>query len=202
MTAKRDAKREDLRGRLIEAAQARIQSSGLAGLRARDITADAGCALGALYTAFADLDELILHVNSITLARLGAALEQEAIGAAEPRARLKALAKAYLGFARDNRMAWKALFEHRMAPDVPVPEWHLAEHAVLIQHLVEPLAQLLPTLGSHDLLARARTLFSAVHGIVAISLEDRFIGLAPTDLESELLGFVDTLVSGLETERE
>lgn len=202
MTAKRDAKREDLRSRLIEAAQARIEASGLAGLRARDITADAGCALGALYTAFADLDELILHVNSITLARLGAALEQEETGAAEPRARLKALAKAYLGFARDNHMAWKALFEHRMAPGVPVPEWHLAEHAVLIQHLVEPLAQLLPALAPPDLLARARTLFSAVHGIVAISLEDRFIGLAPTDLESELLGFVDTLVSGLETERE
>ena len=202
MTAKRDAKREDLRGRLIEAAQARIQSSGLAGLRARDITADAGCALGALYTAFADLDELILHVNSITLARLGEALQQEATGAAEPRARLKALAKAYLGFARDNRMAWKALFEHRMAPGVAVPEWHLAEHAVLIQHLVEPLAHLLPALDTPDLLARARTLFSAVHGIVAISLEDRFIGLAPTDLESELLGFVDTLVSGLEAERE
>jgi len=124
MTAKRDARREDLRGRLIEAARVRIQASGLAGLRARDITADAGCALGALYTAFADLDELILHVNSITLARLGAALQQEATGAAEPRARLKALAKAYLGFARDNRMAWKALFEHRMAPGVPVPEWH------------------------------------------------------------------------------
>ena len=64
MTTKRDARREDLKGRLIEAAQARIQSSGLAGLRARDITADAGCALGALYTAFADLDDLILHVNS------------------------------------------------------------------------------------------------------------------------------------------
>lgn len=202
MTAKRDAKREDLKGRLIEAAHAHIQSSGLGGLRARDITADAGCALGALYTAFADLDELILHVNSITLARLGAALREEATSAVAPRAKLKALAKAYLGFARDNRMLWAALFEHRMAPGVPVPEWHLAEHAVLIQHLVEPLAALRPALETPDLLARARTLFSAVHGIVAISLEDRFIGLAPTDLEAELLNFVDVLVTGLETERE
>jgi len=197
MTEKRDARREDLKGRLITAAEAHIQSSGLGGLRARDITADAGCALGALYTAFADLDELVLHVNSITLARLGAALRQEATSAVEPRAKLKALAKAYLSFARDNRMLWAALFEHRMAPGVPVPEWHLAEHAVLIQHLVEPLAALRPAAEMPDLLARARTLFSAVHGIVAISLEDRFIGLAPTDLESELLGFVDVLVTGL-----
>lgn len=202
MTAKRDAKREDLKGRLVAAAEAHIQSSGLGGLRARDITADAGCALGALYTAFADLDELILHVNSITLERLGAALREEATSALEPRGKLKALAKAYLGFARDNRMLWAALFEHRMAPGVPVPEWHLAEHAVLIQHLVEPLAALRPTADTPELLARARTLFSAVHGIVAISLEDRFIGLAPTDLEAELLNFVDVLVTGLETEGE
>ncbi|UVK39834.1 TetR/AcrR family transcriptional regulator [Mesorhizobium sp. AR10] len=202
MTTKRDARREDLRCRLIEAAQARIQSSGLGGLRARDITADAGCALGALYTAFADLDELILHVNSATLARLGAALREEVTSAVEPRAKLKALAKAYLGFARDNRTLWVALFEHRMAPGVPVPEWHLAEHAVLIQHLVQPLAALRPAADTPELLARARTLFSAVHGIVAISLEDRFIGLAPTDLESELLNFVDLLVTGLKTDRE
>jgi len=199
MTTKRDARREELKGRLIKAAQSRIQSSGLSGLRARDITADAGCALGALYTVFADLDDLILHVNSITLARLGAALRQEVTSAAEPGARLKALAKAYLAFARDNRMLWAALFEHRMAPAAPVPEWHLAEHAVLIQHLVEPLAMLRPALDTPELLARARTLFSAVHGIVAISLEDRFIGLAPSDLESELLNFVDILVTGLKT---
>ena len=86
MTEKRDARREDLKGRLITAAEAHIQSSGLGGLRARDITADAGCALGALYNAFADLDELVLHVNSITLARLGAALREEATCAVEPRA--------------------------------------------------------------------------------------------------------------------
>ena len=197
MTAKRDARREDLKGRLITAAQAHIQSSGLGGLRARDITADAGCALGALYTAFADLDELILHVNSITLARLGAALREEATSAVEPRAKLRALARAYLTFARDNRMLWAALFEHRMAPGVPVPEWHLAEHAVLIQHLVEPLAALRPAAEMPDLLARARTLFSAVHGIISLGLEARMVAVPPEKLRQQLAQFVDTHLAGL-----
>ncbi|TGS82658.1 TetR/AcrR family transcriptional regulator [Mesorhizobium sp. M3A.F.Ca.ET.174.01.1.1] len=202
MTAKRDARREDLRSRLISAARLRIQASGLGGLRARDITADAGCALGALYTAFADLDELVLHVNSETLARLGEALREEAAMAVEPSEKLKALAKAYVGFARDNRRLWAALFEHRMAPGVPVPEWHLAEHAVLIQYLVEPLVLLSPALDRAQLLARARTLFSAVHGIVGVSLEGRFIGLAAADLESELMGFLGTWVTGLGQQEE
>ena len=129
-------------GQADQAAEAHIQSSGLGGLRARDITADAGCALGALYTAFADLDELILHVNSITLARLGAALHR-GDGRGRAKGKAQGVGQGILCFARDNRRSWTALFEHRMAPDVPVPEWHLAEHAVLIQHLVEPLAQLL-----------------------------------------------------------
>jgi hypothetical protein len=55
-----------------------------------------------------------------------------------------------------------------------------------------------PALGKPDLLARARTLFSAVHGIVAISLENRFIGLAPSDLDSELQRFVEVMVTGIE----
>jgi AcrR family transcriptional regulator len=198
MTAKQKARRENLKERLIEAAEARIRASGLQGLRARDITADAGCALGALYNAFADLDDLILHVNSVTLARLGSALDEEAARAAEPRAKLKALAGAYLSFARDNRALWAALFEHRMQAGAAAPEWYLAEQAILMQALVVPLAALQPELDQPALLVRARTLFSAVHGIVAISLDNRFIGLAPTDLEGEVLGFVDVLVTGIE----
>lgn len=40
---------------------------------------------------------------------------------------------------------------------------------------------------TQHLLVFVRTLFSGVHGIVVVSLEDRFIGLAPIDVESELL---------------
>jgi AcrR family transcriptional regulator len=200
MTANRDARRQDLRERLIRATEARIESSGLGGLRARDITADAGCALGALYTAFADLDELILHVNSATLARLGEALRERTEGMAEPSRTLEELAKGYFAFARDHQSLWAALFEHRTASGVPMPEWHLAQHVVLIQYLVEPLAALCPALGKAELLTRSRTLFSAVHGIVAFSLERRFLGLAQTDVEAELLNFVDTFVAGLKSQ--
>ena len=198
MTIKRSARRTDLKEKLIQAAEARIRTSGLQGLRARDVTADAGCALGALYNAFADLDDLILHVNSVTLARLGAALDQEAARAIDPRSKFKALASAYLSFARGNRALWTALFEHRMQAGMAAPDWYLAEQAVLIQGLVEPLAMLRPELDRPALLMRARTLFSAVHGIIAISLENRFIGLAPTDLEDEVLSFVDSMVTGIE----
>ena len=67
-------RRDQMRERVLEAAEAVISTKGLAGLKARDIAARAGCALGAIYTVFEDLDELILGVNQRTLARLEAAL--------------------------------------------------------------------------------------------------------------------------------
>ena len=48
MAGKREMKREDLKARLIEAARNRIILDGLTRLRARDVTQDAGCALGGL----------------------------------------------------------------------------------------------------------------------------------------------------------
>jgi len=194
----RQERRENLKLRLIEAASARVQAHGLGGVRARDITADAGCALGALYKVFADLNELMLRVNARTLAALDATLTETTRNAADAPAALKALAIGYLSFARENRNLWTALFEHRMPEGASLPAWHVGQLTILIEHIIEPLATLQPSLDAHRLTVRARTLFSAVHGIVSISLEDRFVGLAPAEIESELENFVDTFVEGIE----
>ena len=202
MGGKREEKREGLKAALIGAAQARIREHGLAGLRARDVTADAGAALGSLYNAFQDLDELVLHVNSITLGELGAVLADAAASAARPEERLRALARGYLHFALENRALWAALFEHRMPEGRVVPDWHLAEHAVLFRHIVEPLAMLEPDLSEEQLVLRARTAFAAVHGIVAISIEERFIGLPKDQLEAELDRFTALLAAGVRASRD
>ncbi|MEF2074754.1 TetR-like C-terminal domain-containing protein [Consotaella aegiceratis] len=165
--------------------------NGLRGLRARDVTADAGCALGGLYTAFEDLDELVIHVNSDTLRRLGEAVADATAGIDEPGARLKAMAMTYLAFARDHNALWLALFDTTMLADAEIPQWHKDDQAVLIEGIARTLAAITPDLDETALQRRARTLFAAVHGIVSISLERRFIGLADADLEGELSSFVD-----------
>jgi AcrR family transcriptional regulator len=197
MSAKRTEKREDLRARLIEAATARIISGGLQKLRARDVTSDAGCALGALYNAFADLDDLIMHVNSETLKRLDAAIGTAIRQVGDPGEVLKVLALGYLAFARENRALWRALFEHHLPDNVAQPHWQLAEHEALIEHIVEPLAELQPSLNDKELRIRSRSLFAAVHGIISISLEGRFVGIAEAALATEVGHFVDIMVAGL-----
>lgn len=197
MSTTREEKRAELQNRLIEAAQAQIAAHGLAGLKAREVTAQAGCALGALYNAFDDLDMLVVHVNARTLARLGAVLRESAAQAGDdPEAVLQALAARYTDFALAERALWLALFEHRLPEGVEVPEWHRREHEVLIEVIVPPLAALRPDLPREALILRARTVFAATHGVVALAVQGRFVGVPMAHLHAEVAGLVQTMARG------
>ncbi|WP_432349708.1 TetR/AcrR family transcriptional regulator (plasmid) [Shinella yambaruensis] len=198
MAAKRQAKKEDLRTRLVTAGTQLIRDQGLKGLRARDIAERAGAALGGLYTVFDDLDGLILAVNSGTLKRLEVALERAIPPDATIEQTFLSLSLAYLGFAQAEKNLWAALFEHRMPEGVPVPDWHLAEHAFLIGLIAGPLAGRMPGASAEDIAIRARTFFSAVHGVIAVSLEGRFVGITPERLEREVAALARILAKSLD----
>lgn len=189
------ARKADLRTRLILAAEAEIAEKGLLGLKARDVTQRAGCALGAIYNAVADLDELVMRVNSRTLERLGAALAP-ASAAGGPEAVTLALADAYAVFALENRRLWSALFEHRLPEGVEMPEWHRAEHEVLIARIGAPLRGLRPDLPEEEIRLRVRTLFGAVHGVVHLALQGRLVGVPEPLLRQEIAALVSALVAG------
>lgn len=199
MAGKRETKREDLKARLIEAARSRIIAEGLSNLRARDVAQDAGCALGGLYTVFEDLDDLVIHVNSTTLAMLKESLTLGEVADRSATERLRNLAVGYLKFAVAHRNLWKALFDHSFANGREAPRWHLEEHLFLMDVIAEPLAALRGDLAPEDRAIRARTLFGAVHGVISISLEARFIGLPVERLEREVDEFVQTIAAGMRT---
>lgn len=196
MSGKREANREQLRDKLLNAAALRVEAGGMKDLNARTLTKDAGCALGSLYTAFSDIDDLIIHMNSRTLKRLGEAVEDAGAGVDDPVERLKALAKGYLKFASENHALWVALFDYAALAGTVIPQWHQKEQEVLVRHIVGPVSSLNPDMDNDAMMIRVRTLFSAVHGIVSLSLDQRFIGVPEDQLETELMRFIDQMVAG------
>jgi AcrR family transcriptional regulator len=113
-------RRQRLRDALISAAERTIETDGLGGLKARALANEVGCAVGAIYNVVTDLDDLVIAVNSRTLAALErelAAAEQiaDTVTQAGPVDRLVRLGTAYLSFAAAHRVRWRALFEHRLA---------------------------------------------------------------------------------------
>ena len=64
------ARRRKLRDALIHAAERTIEKEGLRGMKARELASKVGCAVGAIYNVFTDLDDLIFAVNALTLEQL------------------------------------------------------------------------------------------------------------------------------------
>lgn len=181
-----------LRAALVAAAERTIAKAGLPGLRARDLAREAGCAVGAIYGVFPDLDALILAVNARTLEAVDAELRAGHIGE-DAAAQLVALADAYCAYAAQHRERWTAVFAHRMPAGRAVPGWYLDLQARLFRHVEAPLSRLRPGIGEADLAQLARSVFSAVHGVVSLGLDEK---LAPMP-EGSLRGQVRTVMSAI-----
>ena len=191
-------RREKLRCELILAAERSIGAKGMAGLKTRELARDIGCANGAVYNLVEDMDELILLVGSRTLARLDASLTgAESNGPASPTETLVRIAVTYCDFAAANLELWRALFEHRMAPGKPIPEWAVSEQMNLFRHIFQPLAALLPSRSATELGVTARSLFSAVHGMVLLGLEQKLIAVPVEALRAEIAVITRAMVKGL-----
>jgi AcrR family transcriptional regulator len=193
-------RRAKQREQLIEAAERAMSARGLAGLKTRDLAQEIGVANGAVYNLVADVDELVLMVGSRTLARLDDALSAaESNGPPAPADALVRIAIAYCDFAAANLELWRALFEHRMAPDKALPDWAVSDQMHLFRHIYQPLAALFPGRPADEIGVTARSLFSAVHGMVALGLEQKLIAVPLAALRKEIAIMVRAMVTGLVT---
>lgn len=187
------AKRAETTQKLLDAATACVAEGGIDALHAREIARRSGYAVGSVYKYYADLDDVIIHINSRTLSQIRAAMVASIENVADPTDRLKRLAHSYLTFAQSHANLWQALFGHRLPAGMTIPDWHREENVALLGLIAAPLKEISPGLGMAALEARTRTCFAAVHGLVTISLEQRFISLCGPVLQQEL----DFLVTSL-----
>jgi AcrR family transcriptional regulator len=195
--SKADLRRDDLRARLIDIAENLIALEGLSAIKARDLAKSAGCAVGAIYNVFPDLNGLIMAVNGRTFQTLGksVAASVAAAPAAKPQEELITMSLAYLRFANDNTNLWRALFDLEMSTDMDVPQWYLAELGKLFALIGAPLARLFPEMPRQDVEMMTRTLFSSVHGIVHLGLQRRISGVPIARMEEMIAILLSNVTS-------
>jgi len=182
-----DDRRAALRDALIDIAEATITAHGLQSLRARDLAKEAGCAVGAIYNVFGDLNDLVLAVNARTFHNLGAAVAAELSDAPEDAtAQLIAMAQAYHHYAAANTNRWRALFDVERAPDEDAPDWYLTEMGRLFTYIATPLGVIFPNLSAEKNATLTRGLFSSVHGIVLLGLDDASAGVAAPEIDETI----------------
>lgn len=198
-------RRSNLRETLVALAERFIDNSGLAGMKARELAAEAGCSVGAIYNVVADLDELVIAVNGRTLDMMETAFAAaagtrdglEPDGADEAIEQMVRLALAYLHFAAAHERRWRTLFDHRLPPGQELPEWYVGQQGQMFGVIEQALRILQPDLAADRFELLARSLFSAVHGIVALGLEEKLGAISVHDLEEQTTAIVTAIGRGL-----
>ena len=191
--------REQIKGRrralILEIARGLIASKGLRSLKVRDLAEAADCSIGSVYNEFGDFDGVILTVNRETVQALTARLV--AVPKDDPVRQLHGLAATYVDFATEHANLLRSLFEHRMEEDRPFPDDILITVMDAFRLMHEPLVRLMPDRDPNEVALLSRMMFSAVHGIISLGLEERMLAVPPERLRQQLAQFVDTHLRGL-----
>lgn len=152
---------------------------GFARFSSREVAKRIGYAVATLYNVFGSYDRLIAAINTRTFELWTQHLES--ILADDPADRIDALVEAYFSFARDNRNLWMAIYDHRLPPDMPMPDDYAARRGVLTEIVVREVAAILPEEARDNAPRLARSLVATVHGHCFFALNGSFALLGEKD---------------------
>lgn len=173
MARRSDHSRDEIREMALRAAETILDREGAAGLSTRKIATEIGYTVGSLYLVFQNLDDLVVQVNARTLNHLGARLDEAATRADHPAGCVVELGRAYLHFASRHPGRWSLIFDRRVTSGTALPDWYLHLVRGLFERVEQLLGILTPRRESAEIALAARALWSGVHGVCILALDDK-----------------------------
>ena len=120
---------------------------------------------------------LLLAVNARTLddvhQQLQQAIRQSEQQHGSPVQQLEAAANRYCQYASQHPHLWRLLFEHRLADDEPLPTWQAQRIDTLFSLIESRLSALHPAASADQCRTAARVIWSGVHGICSLVLDNK-----------------------------
>lgn len=189
MARRSDHSREQIRAMALQAAADIVQSEGARALSARKVATAIGYTVGTLYLVFKNQQDMLLHLNALTLEELDHWLEQHAQNEKQhPREQLQALAEAYIQYAVQHNARWNLLFDISVEEGQELPDWYQEKLTRLFER-VESALQGLGERDSQDIQRAARVLWASVHGICMLKIRNR-LDLAGGQSTEEMAGML------------
>jgi AcrR family transcriptional regulator len=172
MGRRSDHSRAELEQLILAEGHRQMALSGFAGFSAREVAKRIGYSIGTLYNVFGSYDRLILAINTETFRLWARHLRARLAEAGADR--IAALVEGYFSFASENRNLWMAIYDHRLAPGVPIPDEFLDDRRALAEIVVREVADALPLSARDDAPRLARSLIATVHGHCVFALNGTF----------------------------
>ena len=186
MPRRNDHSAAQKRAMILEACSDLIREKGFEGVRARPIAQRIGYAVGTLYNAFEDLDEIVESVNAETARKLFEACVDGPISE-NPGEALMVLAQRYRYFVEKEPQLWNAVVAYPFPADRPRGEVYLEEIQKVFDLIYQVTSPLYgpeeQKLQIHD----ARVLWSCLYGVSALSDTARYPDTSTEDLVSTIV---------------
>ena len=178
----------------LAAARKIVAKEGLRGLTTRRIAAKIGYSPGTLYQLFADLDDLIVHLNGRTLEALFAASKDVGFEAG-PEAALRNLADIYIRFVGENPKLWAAVVEHNPPQGKETPAWYGGRIRSLLELAERALSPMYPPGDTERKNRDAHVLWAGLYGLASLESARKL----PSNVTAQELvrTLVTTYVAGL-----
>ncbi|MBB3183912.1 AcrR family transcriptional regulator [Halomonas fontilapidosi] len=189
---------EALHAQVMAASDAWLQEHPAHTLSLRALAREVGCAPSTLLKLYGSFGNLLQHVNVETLGRLRGVIEPLLADLA-PEQRLKALARAYWQFARQDAYRWQLLFDYPLAQEGELDQRQNEMIEGLFLRVEATLKEYQPALDDLEARRLSRTLWGSVHGLVQLGLNERLGHWQGAPLEvGELLDqLLETILAGL-----
>ncbi len=185
----------------LNKAEAIIAERGLGALNARELATGAGIAVGTLYNVYGSLDKLVQRLNARTLDRLCDRLEEEAAKATGPENRMAAMARAYIDFAEEQPLVWRAVFDHHPADGNGRADWYTTSIERIAHLAITILGPLYPGEQRRAVRRTATIIWSGVHGVCALALGGNLRHVTHADPRALAEDLVRGYLAGLSKER-
>jgi AcrR family transcriptional regulator len=172
MGRRSDHSRAQLQELILAAAHGLMAEGGYARFSAREVAKRIGYSIGTIYNVFGSLDALLLAINSRTFVLWAEWLRDRLAAAGEDR--IAALVAGYFDFAARNPHLWMAIYDHRPAAAVAMPDSYRSQRAGLTGIVEAEIAKVLPIETRDRAPALARSLVALVHGHCLFALNGTF----------------------------
>lgn len=199
MARKAEYTKEEMRRRVLTAAESMMSKGGVDGFSVRTLAKKIGFAPGSLYLHFKDIDDIVNHLNAATLKRLVTALEAVK-NAAGPEDTLHRYAQAYVAFVEKNRNLWDAMFKYRRA-GAAVPEWYRGAIEDLVGPVKRCFEEIAPPKTPSASAQAAKMTWASLHGICSLD-SARLRMIMDGDLPSTAAHLVDLHIAGYAAQAE
>lgn len=194
---RREARKEALRGALLEAASDLFLAHGYAGFSLRGVAERVGYSPTTVYLYFENKDDLLFAVVLEGFERFGRALQEAYEGESHPLKRIEAIGRAYIAFGVQHPAHYRLMFMERgdllLKENPKNQKPTIDSFSVLVSAVHE--ARAAGHLRPGDPMAHVYTLWAGVHGLVALAL--CVPGLGKADLGARTEALLTTLERGI-----